>query len=234
VTDALDRLAEPGDDLLRRVDTLLSAAGIAPGSPAEPMLLRVGALPSEVLDYGMRLDVGALRASVAELRAVGDRFRPLPARLAADVGQSTWEGRGAEAFGVAWTALAGFIGGEADADTIVGRVDATAAYLEGVASWAAGFRHELAEAIARVISSTEAVLVVTASGPGASVTAGEAEAVAAAGRIAERVLRTAADALDAADELRRKWEDQLGELEYQPPQVPRGPAVISGVTRVSL
>jgi hypothetical protein len=228
-TDALDRLAEPGDDLLRRVDTLLSAAGIAPGSPAEPMLLRVGALPSEVLEYGMRLDVGALRAAVAELRGVGDRFRQLPARLAADVGQSAWEGRGAEAFGVAWTALAGFIGGDADANTIVGRVDATAAYLEGVASWAAGFRHELAEAVARVISSTEAVLVVTASGAGAG-----AEAVAAAGRIAERVLRTAAEALDAAEELRRKWEGQLGELEYQPPQVPRGPAVISGVTRVSL
>src|SRR3954470_12420595 len=75
VTDALDRLAEPGDDLLRRVDALLSAAGIAPGGPVEPMLLRVGALPSDVLAYGLRLDVGALRASVAELRAVGDRFR---------------------------------------------------------------------------------------------------------------------------------------------------------------
>jgi hypothetical protein len=63
---------------------------------------------------------------------------------------------------------------------------------------------------------------------------GGAEVVAAAGRIAERVLRTAAEALDAAEDLRRKWEGQLGELEYQPPEVPRGPAVIAGVTRVSL
>ncbi|WP_433613035.1 hypothetical protein ACQP2P_03015 [Dactylosporangium sp. CA-139114] len=224
MTDALDRLAGPGDDLFRRVEVLLDAGGVSAGSRVEGLLVRVGAMPGEVLDYALRLDVGSIRAAVQELRGLGDHFRVLPERLSADVRGSGWEGSGAEAFGVAWAALAAFIGG--DENSIVGRVDATAAYLDGVAGWAEEFRSELAEAVARVLQSAEAVVVVTA--------AQEPEAVAAAARIAERVLRTAADALDAADRLRKRYEGRLGALEYLPPQVPRGAASITGVTRVTL
>ncbi|MEU7871162.1 hypothetical protein [Dactylosporangium sp. NPDC049140] len=226
MTDALDRLAVVGNDLFRRVDVLLAGGGVAPGSRAAELLRRVGGLPADVLEYALRLDVAGLVAAAEELRGVGDRFRGLPGTVAVGVRGSAWEGSGAEAFGVAWAALAQHIGEGGDERSIVGRVDATADYLGAVAGWAQGFRHELAEAVARVVQSAEAVVVVTVKDG--------VEAVAAAGRIAERVLRTAGEALDAADELRRRYEGRLGELEYQPPEVPRGTAVIAGVTRVTM
>jgi hypothetical protein len=227
--DALDRLSGVGESLFERVGAVIGRGGVPDGSAAAVLLRRVGALPSGVLEYALRLDVDGLRGAAGEVRGVVERFAVLPGRLEADVGRSAWEGRGAEAFGVAWGALAAHMGEAGEPATIVGRLAATAAYLDGLAGWAGGFRHELAESIARVVSSAEAVVVVTGGGGG-----GEVETVGAAVRIVERVLRTAADALDAADALRGRWEGVLGEVEYQPPVVPRGDAVISGVTRVEL
>lgn len=228
MTDALDRLAEVGADLFRRVDAALVAGGMPADSPAWPLLRRVGALPADVLEYGLRLDAGALRAAGVELRGVAERFAELPDRLAVDVGRSAWEGSGAEAFGIVWDALAAHIGDGSDQATIVGRVRATAGYLDALASWAAGFRHELAEAIARVATSAEAVtLLAGRSEPGGAGTE-------AAARIAVRVLQAAVDALDAADELRSRWAASLADLEYHPPRVPLGGGEVSGVTRVNL
>ncbi|MFB9442530.1 hypothetical protein Dvina_03205 [Dactylosporangium vinaceum] len=230
MADALDRLAVPGEELLRRVDRILARGGVSPESDVAGLLRLVGMLPGEVLEYGLRLDVGSLQEAARELAGVGDRFRVLPAKLSADVDRSGWQGGGAAAFGAVWVALADHIGDGGSADSIVGRIDATADYLDAVVDWAAGLRYELAEAVARVISSAEAVTVVTAGagGPGAG---GEGEAAGAAGRIAERVLRTAVDALDRADTLRREWERRLGELPYRPPEAQTGAA---GVTRVTL
>ncbi|WP_433066192.1 WXG100 family type VII secretion target [Dactylosporangium sp. CS-033363] len=214
--DALERLAEPGDDLLQKVGTLLAGGGVPPS--AVELVRRVGALPADVLEYALKLDVDALRTAAGEVRALRDQFRGQAAKVGADVGDSAWEGTGAEAFRTAWGGLNQHL------DSIVERLDATAGYAEGVASWAAGFRYELAEAVARVISSAEAVVVVTSGG---------VPAVQAAGKIAERVLRTAAEGLDAAEELRRRWEPRLGRLEWQLLAVQEG-AVIPGVTRVEL
>ncbi|MFI5906283.1 WXG100 family type VII secretion target [Dactylosporangium sp. NPDC051541] len=223
MTDVLDRLVVPGEDLLRRVDRLLAGGGIPAGSEVVGLLERVGVLPGEVLEYGLRLDVGALREAARELAEVGERFRGLPERLSADIDDSGWEGSGAAAFQGVWGALAAHIGDGDSADSIVGRIDATSAYLEAVADWAGGFRYELAEAIARVISSAEAVTVVTAEHEGGG--------VEAAVRIAERVLRTAADGLGLADGLQRQWEERLGEMQFRPAQSPPG---AGGVTRVAL
>ncbi|MGI5246923.1 hypothetical protein [Dactylosporangium sp. CA-139066] len=226
MTDALDRLADIGDDLLGRVGGRLSQGGIPAGGPVWVLLRRVGALPADVLDYALTLDVEALRTAAADLHGVADRFGALPERLEAGVGRSAWEGAGAEAFGIVWHALVEHVGDGGDPATITGRLAATAAYLDALADWAAGFRRELAEIIARAAASAEAVAVLAASaGP---------ETAAAAARIAERVLESAAGALDAAEHLHARWGDRLAELEYEPPRVPSGPAVISGVTRVNL
>ncbi|MER7002257.1 hypothetical protein ABT297_04305 [Dactylosporangium sp. NPDC000555] len=231
MTDVLDRLADVGDELFRRVGDALAGGGLPADGSLRELLRRVGALPDEVLEHALRLDVDGLRAAALELRGVAGRFGELPGRLEADIGRSAWEGGSAEAFGIVWDALAAHIGEEGEPATITGRLVATAAYLDALAAWAAGFRYELAEAIARVATSAEAVTVLTARGePSGDGT----EIAAAAGRIARRVLQTAADALDAAEELRGRWTGRLAELEYQPPRVPSGPAVISGVTRVNL
>ncbi|MEV6925489.1 hypothetical protein AB0M46_13460 [Dactylosporangium sp. NPDC051485] len=230
MTDVLDRLAGVGDDLFRRVGAVLADGGLPPEGDAAQLVRRVGGLPAEVLGFALQLDVNGLRRAAGELRGVAERFGEVPGRLEADVGRSAWEGSGAEAFGVVWNALAEHVGDGSEPGTIAGRMAATAGYVEALAGWAAGFRHELAEAIARVATSVEAVTLVTGAGAGAP----RAEVTAAAGRIVARVLQPAADALDAADELRARWGGALAELGYQPPRVPSGPAVIAGVTRVNL
>ncbi|WP_432834460.1 hypothetical protein [Dactylosporangium sp. CA-092794] len=250
MTDALDRLAEVGGDLFRRVGDVLAVTGIAADSPVWPLVRRVRGLPADVLDYGLRLDVDGLQAGATELQGIAERFGELPEQLGTDVTRAAWEGGGADAFGIVWEALAAHIGDGTEPATIAGRVRATAGYLEAVAGWAAGFRHELAEAIARVATSAEAVTLVTANpanagsganvgsgGSGANVGGGAsigAEAAAAATRITGRVLQPAADALDAADDLRACWAASLAGLEYHPPRVPLGPATIASVTRVNL
>ncbi|GAA2377840.1 hypothetical protein [Dactylosporangium salmoneum] len=228
MTDELDRLAGVGGDLFRRVGAVLADGGLPPEGEAAELVRRVGGLPAEVLAFALQLDADGLRRAAGELRGVAQRFGEVPGRLEADVGRSAWEGSGAEAFGVVWNALAEHVGDGSEPGTIAGRMAATAGYVEALAGWADGFRYELAEAIARVATSVEAVTLVTGAG------AGVPEVTAAAGRIVARVLRPAADVLDAADELRARWAGALAELEYQPPRVPSGPAVIAGVTRVNL
>jgi hypothetical protein len=155
--DALERLSSVGADLLARVDAALAAGGAPADDPIWPLLRQVGALPADVLDFGLRLDHIALRSAATELRAVADRFARQPARLAADIGRSAWEGTGAEAFAAVWESLSEHIGEGTDPATVTGRLLATASYVDDLAGWAADLRHELAEAIARVATSAEAV-----------------------------------------------------------------------------
>ncbi|GAA4246894.1 WXG100 family type VII secretion target [Dactylosporangium darangshiense] len=268
MTDALDRLAAVGEDLLGRVGGVLVRGGVPEDGPVWELLRRVGALPGDVLDHALSLDVDGLRSAASELHGVAERFGALPERLEADVGRSAWEGSGAEAFGVVWNALAEHIGDGGDPGTIAGRLAVTASYLDALAGWAAGFRYDLAEVIARVATSAEAVTVRTAPtglsaaggvtglsatvgpaavtaavgsaglsavvGPAAVAAAADREVGAAANRIAVLVLRSAVAAIEAAGELRGRWAGRLAELEYHPPLVPQGPALISGVTRVNL
>ncbi|WP_432984910.1 hypothetical protein [Dactylosporangium sp. CA-233914] len=226
--DALDRLAGVGEDLFRRVGDIVGRGGMPLGGEALELVRRVGGMPVDVLEYALRLDVEGLRNAAGELRGVGSRFGGLPGKLEADVARSAWEGGGAEAFGIVWDALAEHIGSAGEAQTIVGKVASTVAYIDSVAGWAEGFRRELAEAIARVVCSAEAVAVVTAGD------AVDVELVGAATRIVERVLRAAAEALDEGAALVRRYEGMLVELAYHPPVVPRGGVAISGVTRVNL
>ncbi|GGM34063.1 WXG100 family type VII secretion target [Dactylosporangium sucinum] len=227
MADALDRLAEVGHDLLQRVDGTLTDRGAPPGDPVWPLLRQVGALPGDVLRFGLRLDERALRAAAGEVRAVADRFAHEHRLLTGDVDAGAWEGTGAEAFTTVWRSLTGHLGTTDDPATMCGRLMATGSYVDALADWVAVLRHELAEAIARVATSAEAV---TLRSPltGRSSTA----LVEAAARVGTRFLQPAADAFTAADDLRARWSSRLSELRYTPPAVPSGP--VGGVTRVQL
>jgi hypothetical protein len=223
--DALERLSSVGADLLARVDAALAAGGAPADDPIWPLLRQVGALPADVLDFGLRLDHIALRSAATELRAVADRFARQPARLAADIGRSAWEGTGAEAFAAVWESLSEHIGEGTDPATVTGRLLATASYVDDLAGWAADLRHELAEAIARVATSAEAVTLRGSD---------DAATRVAAARIGARVLQPAADAMAAAEALQSRWAADLAELPYTPPAAPSGAAPTTGITRVSL
>jgi hypothetical protein len=199
----------------------------------------VAALPSEVLRFALQLDPEALRTSAADLRATATRFTDLPAHLTSDL---TWEGPAAESFAATWTPLTAHIGTSTDPATLTGRLESTAAYTEAMATWAETFRHEVAEAIARVATSSEAVTLLTTPQPAAPPPSdGEPKtpapttpaATAAAARIATRVLQTAADGLDSANAMEYRWVAPLSELDYRRPEAAPATSTTS-VTRVNL
>ncbi|MFC4997290.1 WXG100 family type VII secretion target [Dactylosporangium cerinum] len=228
--DALDRLAGIGTDLLHRVDAVLIAGGAPAGDPLWPLLRQVGALPGDALEFGLKLTPGPLRTAAAQLRADADRFARRRDRLAADLGPAaaTWEGSGAEAFRARWQSLAGHLGDGGDPATVTGRLRATASYAEALADWSDGLRTELAEAVARVTGSAEAVAIRgLAEGPP------PAAVLEAAARIGVRVLRPVAEAFRAARDLEQRWSPDLAELRYTEPGT--GPAgALSPITRVAL
>ncbi|GAA2630843.1 hypothetical protein GCM10010399_73560 [Dactylosporangium fulvum] len=259
--DALERLSGVGGDLLRHVDAALVEGGAPADDQIWPLLRRVGALPGDALDFALRLDAPALRIAAGELRAIADRFAHERDRLTADVGRSAWEGTGAEAFAAVWRSLSVHIGPGTDPATICGRLLATASYVDGLVDWAVHLRGEMAEAVARAVSSAEAVTLRAAAGAagaggagfaGGGFAAGAAVAggapagglagdgrppvsavVEAAGRIGARILRPAADAVTAAEALRSRWSPELAELVYAAPEVPSGHSSPT-VTRVEL
>ncbi|UWP83420.1 hypothetical protein Dfulv_03760 [Dactylosporangium fulvum] len=162
--DALERLSGVGGDLLRHVDAALVEGGAPADDQIWPLLRRVGALPGDALDFALRLDAPALRIAAGELRAIADRFAHERDRLTADVGRSAWEGTGAEAFAAVWRSLSVHIGPGTDPATICGRLLATASYVDGLVDWAVHLRGEMAEAVARAVSSAEAVTLRAAAG----------------------------------------------------------------------
>ncbi|MDG6100694.1 hypothetical protein Daura_02875 [Dactylosporangium aurantiacum] len=227
--DALDRLSGIGTDLLHRVDGILVAGGAPAGDPLWPLLRLVGALPGDALDFGLKLSPAALREAATRLRADAERFARRREWLAADLGAAAgWEGSGAEAFAARWQALAGHLGDGSDPMTVTGRLRATAAYADAVAAWAEGLRHELAEAVARVATSIEAVTVRGTHPDTPPPTA----VLEAAARIGARVLQPVADAFDAARDLERRWSPDLAELPYtEPATAPAGG--VSPIIRVT-
>ncbi|MEV4138287.1 hypothetical protein AB0J72_39735 [Dactylosporangium sp. NPDC049742] len=226
--DALERLAGVGGDLLRRVDGVLIAGGAPAGDPVWELLRQVGALPGDVLEFGLKVRGEPLRVAGAQLRADADRFARRQGKLTVDLA-GVWEGTGAEAFAVRWGALASYIGDGGDPGTITGRLRATAGYTEALADWCDALRAELAEAVARVVGSAEAVTLRQAGGEEPPA----AEVLEAAARIAGRVLRPAADAFAGARELMARRAPDLEELRYSEPGAgPAGGA--APTTRVAL
>jgi hypothetical protein len=229
--DALDRLAGVGGDLLRRVDTVLIAGGAPAGDPLWALLRQVGALPGDVLEFGLKLGPEPLRVAAAQLRADAERFAQRRARLSAGL-DGGWEGSAAEAFAARWGALAAYIGDGGDPGTVTGRLRATAAYCDALADWSQGLRVELAEAVARVVGSAEAVTI-RADRRDDGDAPPPAVVLEAAARIGVRVLQPAAEAFGVARDLIARWSPELAELRYTEPGAGAG-GHGTPVTRVSL
>ncbi|HEX2771919.1 MAG TPA: hypothetical protein VHN18_05745, partial [Micromonosporaceae bacterium] len=160
--DPLDLIAAPADNLLGRVDDVLAVAG----APAEhrlwPLLRRLGALPSDVLQAFVALRAAPLEAAAVRLRARAAGYDDGRSALRA----VSWEGAGGEAYEQARKALAAHL--VDGPDSLAGRLEATARYLDDVAEWVERSRRSLARTLAGAMTSAEAVAVVTAgaAGPG--------------------------------------------------------------------
>ncbi|HEY3011068.1 MAG TPA: hypothetical protein VGJ63_23850 [Micromonosporaceae bacterium] len=232
--DALDRLTGPANDLLVLVDRALARSGAPDAHPVWPLLRRVGALPGAAVSAIADLRPAPLAAAVPSLRTLAQGYAD--ASAAVTVGGSVaaarsgvsglavdsdgWQGGAAEVFAARWSALsAHLVGG---VDSMYARLEATAAYADSIASWMSRTRGAVAETLARVLTSAEAVAMVTdptgARRSGAESPAPESptrRAAPAHAEIAAAVLEPIAHAGEEASELTERWSPRLVELAYR-------------------
>ncbi|MCW3844552.1 hypothetical protein ONA70_31185 [Micromonospora yasonensis] len=219
--DALDRLAEPGLDLLARVDTLL-AAGAPEGHRLWPLLRRMQVLPGEAVREFLELHPAPLAGAGHAVRRLVRGYDDTCAMLTDPV---AWSGPAAAAYDEARNALLRHL--DEGSESLVGRLESTAGYADALADWVEGSRLALARALAEVLRSAEAVTVHVAGRPG--VDAGRAGALAAA-EIAARVLGVLGVAYDGAETLLRQWAPSLAETSWR--DRPTGPSHLGGATRI--
>jgi hypothetical protein len=219
--DVLDRVAEPGRDLLSRVDTMLAAGGAPSDHPVWPLLRRVGALPGDVLDAFCALAPEQVTAAGDAVRGRAGAYVEERADLAAAVAATAWEGDSAAAFGQRWASLGGYLGGEvtAGSQSLTGRLAATASYLDEVAGWMRSARRDLAHEVATALGSMEAVRV---RAPATSAQGQPDRAGSAAATIGAVVLAVADRQAGAAEEVLERWADRLTDLPFRPSTDPVG------------
>lgn len=205
MTDALDRLAEPGADLLERVDAALLAHGFPAGHPIADLLRRLGALPRDALHAISGLRPAPLRAAASELREIIDGYEQQRDLLRTPPG---WTGSAGERFAALRAALTGFLGETADAG------HATRGYLEDVADWMERSRSVTARTLAEVLGSVEAITLRAPVTGGADRAGSTALAAATVGA---RFLATAVDVHDAGRGVAERWAGRLDEVSYRPP-----------------
>ncbi|MFG3419958.1 hypothetical protein ACIBTZ_11365 [Micromonospora sp. NPDC049460] len=216
--DTLDRLAEPGLDLLGRVDTLL-AAGAPEGHRVWPLLRRMQVLPGEAVRNFLDLHPAPLAGAGHAARRLVRGYDAASAALADPV---LWSGPAASAYGQSRAALLRHL--DEGPESLVGRLESTAGYADALADWVEGSRLALARALADVLRSAEAVAVVAATsvpggGPVHQGPAGPGGTEAA--EIAARVLAVLCVAYDGAETLLRQWGPSLAESRWWEPVTDR-------------
>jgi hypothetical protein len=201
VTDALDRLAEPGAHLLERVDAILLASGLPAGHPITGLLRRLGALPTDAMHAICAQQPAPLRAAATEARRLVDGYERQRDLIAAPAG---WAGAAGERFGAHRETVVAYLDGAGERG-VIDRLRSTAACLDELAEWMGRSRLGMARAVADVLGSAE-VVHLCATGD-----------AAAAATIGARVLTAADDAHTAGRELADRWRGRLDELAYRPP-----------------
>ncbi|MET7831558.1 hypothetical protein ABZS44_01870 [Micromonospora sediminicola] len=204
--DALDRLAEPGLDLLARVDALL-AAGAPEGHRLWPLLRRMQVLPGAAVREFLDLHPAPLTGAGHAVRRLVRGYDDTCALL---TDQVAWSGSAAAAYDEARGALLRHL--DEGPESLVGRLESTAGYADALAGWVESSRAALARALAEVLGSAEAVTVHAAGRPGGE--AGRVGASAAA-EIATRVLSVLGVAYDGAETLLRQWGPSLAETTWR-------------------
>lgn len=207
--DALDHLAGPGADLLRRVDTLLGDTGAPAGHPVWPLLRRLRVLPGDALDAVLACRPAPLVAAGAATRNAKRAYDEVRVVLA---GPGDWRGPAAEAYAARRQALVSYLGD--GPESLAGRMTTTAGYADAVAGWIGRTRGALARTLAEVLGSAEAVTVVTGPAGG-----GLSDAAAAA-EIGARVLATVAGAYDEVEALSGRWAAELAGVGQSPADPP--------------
>ena len=189
--DRLDELVVTAGPLLRRVDAMVSGGGAPPGDEVWTQLRRVRLLPGDAARAVAALRPADLEDAAPELRADARAYAVLAGSLP---GPGEWSGTAAEAYDRARTRAATHLsGGPRSLDD---RLQASADLAESMIEWMRHAREGLAAVLTDILSSLEAVMLA-----GDKVDVSTPRQLAAAATVAERVLRTVADAYDQGVDL---------------------------------
>lgn len=191
--DRLDRLLTTAGPLLRRVDDILAAAGAAPDHRVWTELRRVRLLPGEAARAVAALRPEDLTEAAPELRADARAYAVLGASLPAP---GEWTGAAADAYDAARQRAAVHLSG--GAESLDERLQASADLADALVAWMRSARDSLAETLAEVLGSTEAVTLA-----GTRVDPAAAREQEAAAEVAARVLRAVADGCETGTEVLR-------------------------------
>ncbi|GIE98280.1 hypothetical protein [Paractinoplanes rishiriensis] len=193
--DRLDQVLATAGPLLRRVDDVLATTGAPAAHEVWGELRRVRLLPGAAAEAVAALRPAAFHEVVPELRANARAC----VETAADLPEpGEWSGEAAEAYeDVRRRAVADLSGGDESLDE---RLEATADLAEALTDWMAATRADLAEVLAAVLVSGQAL---TLTAPAHAALPPATAETAAAADVAVHVLRSIADNyLEAADLLR--------------------------------
>ncbi|GIF19832.1 uncharacterized protein YukE [Actinoplanes tereljensis] len=189
--DRLDEVLAVCAPLLDQVDDLLATSGAPEGHEVWRELRRVRLLPGDAVRAVAGLRPAEFDETVAELRAEARAC----AEAAVDLPPpDDWTGEAAEAYDTVRRRVADRLSG--DDESLDERLEATADLAQALADWMTKTRADLAEALAAVLASGEALAL--AAGAGSPPTTAETDAAAA---VAARTLRTIADNYADADDL---------------------------------
>ncbi|AGL13984.1 hypothetical protein [Actinoplanes sp. N902-109] len=189
--DHLDRLLAEAGPLLHRVDAVLSAGGAPAAHPVWHQLRRVRLLPADAVRTVAALRPGDLTDAPTGVRAAARTCATVADSLP---GPADWSGPAADAYDESRRALAGHLSGSPDA--LEARLHATADLAESLLTWMRATRDQVAETLADVLVSTQAIALATDRTDSSSPTQQEAAA-----NIATRTLQTIGDAYDQAADL---------------------------------
>ncbi|MGH3714502.1 MAG: hypothetical protein ACRDT4_13725 [Micromonosporaceae bacterium] len=158
--DSLPMLATEAGELLRRVDLVIDQLGVPDGHPLTRHLRTLRARPGEVLRMLLATPPGQLMDAVTRLRQLATSYHDeLVAPLDRAAGELGWSGAGYDAFAAHWSTTMHDLAGDDGAESLSGKLRASADFVESVAGWFSQTRQALAGALAEVLSSREAVII---------------------------------------------------------------------------
>ncbi|WP_199514939.1 hypothetical protein [Nucisporomicrobium flavum] len=186
--DRLNELLETAGPLLRRVDATIAGAGASPSDEVWTQLRRVRLLPGDAVRAVVALRPADLADAAPELRADARAYAVLAGSLPAP---GEWSGIAADAYDRVRVRTATHLSG--GHDSLDERLQASADLADDLVTWMRQTREAVAAVLADALGSLEAVVLA-----GNKVDITEPREMAAAATMAEKVLRTVADAYDRA------------------------------------
>ncbi len=233
--DALARVGPVARPLLDRVDAILADLGAPPDHEVWAALRRLGATPGQAAAFIDGLNPEPLWAAASMLHRRASRCGELV------VGEPVgWSGPAGERFAAVVRTLDAQLNPDSP-DTVVGRIIATASFVDDVARWCVDARSRLARTLAEVLVCAQTVTVWSHPNGtlvGSRQRADGAAVARAAADIAWHVLDDVGVSWLEGERLVRRWDSRIAGLVVRDDRAEAGGThhgdLLTAVTRIDL